>query len=693
MTTRLATAAPGAVVPSRDHRLEIQGLRALAALLVVVYHLWPGRVPGGYVGVDIFFVISGFLITSHLLREIDRDGRISFAQFWARRARRLLPAALSVIAVSGVATWLWVPQQYWSQFYREMIASAAYVENWLLAGDSVDYLAQENIASPVQHYWTLSVEEQFYVFWPLLVALGLWLAVRLGRDRRHMIAAVLGVVVAASLVHSLYLVAQGVPQAYFATTTRAWEFGAGALLAFAPGVLNRLSDVARSVVSWGALAFMVGAGLFFDHATPVPGLPIVALVLAVVLFIAAGSPGSVLSPMPLLRRRSVQWTGDVSYALYLWHWPLIVLMPFVRGRENGPYALVGILVLTFVLSGLSTRLIEDPVRTSTFLRRRRPRLTYGLTVAAMAAVIVPSLMAISSSEQALERDQQIAETIASEAPKCFGAASHDPEKPCENPELDRLQIPEPRSANGDRPPEGWCSQRPVGEPIKPCTGGDWTDPDTLKVAIVGDSHARMMSSVLREWADEGKVAWDGYFQSGCVWTTAEPWRVRYVDECVDFKQQMATIMADDADRYDLVITTARADRIPGDAQERTDGLLEAWSSATDRGVPVVALSDVPLQERNEVNACLEQTTQERQSDCALDRAATLVEPDPFLAAAEAGERTHGIDLHDVLCDERKCPAVIGGVTVYADSNHLTDTFVRTMAPIVWRELKRTGLTG
>ncbi|MCL3839148.1 acyltransferase family protein [Aeromicrobium duanguangcaii] len=693
MTTRLATSPPGAVTPSRDHRLEIQGLRALAALLVVIYHLWPGRLPGGYVGVDIFFVISGFLITSHLLREIDRDGRISFAQFWARRARRLLPAALSVIAVSGVATWLWVPQQYWSQFFREMIASAVYVENWLLADDSVDYLAQENIASPVQHYWTLSVEEQFYLVWPLLVTLGLWLAVRFGRDRRPMIAAVLAVVVAASLAHSLYLVAQGVPQAYFAATTRAWEFGAGALLAFSPGLLKRLPDVARSLVSWGALAFMVAAGLLFDEATPVPGLPIVALVAAVVLLIAAGSPGSALSPMPLLRRRSVQWTGDVSYALYLWHWPLIVLLPFVRGRENGPFALVGILVLTFVLAGLSTRLIEDPVRTSTFLKHARPRLTYGLTALAMTAVIVPSLMAIKSSERALQRDQEIAESIAEQAPACFGAASHDPEKPCGNPELDRLQIPDPRSANGDRPPEGWCSQRPVGEAIKPCSGGDWADPDTLKVAIVGDSHARMMSSVLREWADDGKVAWDGYFQSGCVWTTAAPWRIKYVDECVDFKQQMSVIMAEKADQYDLVITTARADRLPGDADARTAGLLEAWSAATDRGVPVVALSDIPLQTRNEVNACLEQTAQDRQADCALDRSKTLVEPDPFVTAAKAGDRTHAIDLRDVLCDERKCPAVIGGVTVYADSNHLTDTFVRTMAPIVWRELARAGLTG
>src|SRR5690606_37022023 len=156
--------------PPRDRfRAEISALRACAVLLVVLYHLWPGRLPGGYIGVDVFFVISGFLITGHLLRETAETGRIDLARFWARRARRLLPAAYLVLACSALAVWLWMPLVTWRQNFTETIASALYVQNWALAADSVDYLAAEAEPTAVQHYWTLSIEEQFYLVWPLLV--------------------------------------------------------------------------------------------------------------------------------------------------------------------------------------------------------------------------------------------------------------------------------------------------------------------------------------------------------------------------------------------------------------------------------------------------------------------------------------------------------------------------------------------
>ncbi len=223
-------------------RREIQGLRAVAVLLVVLFHLWPGRVPGGYIGVDVFFVISGFLITSLLLREVDRSGSVSLGQFWARRLRRLLPASYLVLAVSAVGTLLFVPRLVWEQFFGEILGAGLYVENWVLAVNSVDYLAAENAPSPAQHYWTLSAEEQFYLVWPLLVLLGIWLARRATRRSgvpavpRRAVFAVLAVGVVASLAYSLWVSATNPAWAYFVTPARAWEFGAGALLAFAPPV-------------------------------------------------------------------------------------------------------------------------------------------------------------------------------------------------------------------------------------------------------------------------------------------------------------------------------------------------------------------------------------------------------------------------------------------------------------------------
>ena len=199
-------------------------------LLVVGFHLWPVRIPGGYVGVDVFFVISGFLITSHLMREVERDGRISFGRFWARRARRLLPAAYTVLAAAAVATYLWLPRVAWEQSFREIIASSLYVQNWQLAADAVNYLAADNAPSPVQHYWTLSVEEQFYLVWPVLIVLTIVVAARARWERSVALAVSLSVVTASSFVYSLWMTGHNPSAAYFVTPTRAWQFGAGALL-------------------------------------------------------------------------------------------------------------------------------------------------------------------------------------------------------------------------------------------------------------------------------------------------------------------------------------------------------------------------------------------------------------------------------------------------------------------------------
>src|SRR3954469_2172017 len=226
-------------------RPEIQGLRAVAVAVVVVCHFWPAALPGGFVGVDVFFVISGFLITSHLLREVAATGRVSLAAFWARRARRILPAALLVLAVCALATLALVPDVHRSQFFAEIRASAFYVQNWQLAHSAVDYFARGDGPSPVQHFWSLSAEEQFYLVWPVLILIA-------AAIHRRAIAIVLGAVTIASLVYSISKTASDPAAAYFITPTRAWEFGFGGLLA----MLRPTTVIApaRAVVTWAGLA-------------------------------------------------------------------------------------------------------------------------------------------------------------------------------------------------------------------------------------------------------------------------------------------------------------------------------------------------------------------------------------------------------------------------------------------------------
>src|SRR4051812_10156050 len=214
----------------RAFRPEVQALRAVAVAAVVLYHLWPHAVPGGFVGVDVFFVISGFLITQQLAEESLTTGGVSLTRFWARRVRRILPAAFTVLAASiGIALWL-MPQEMWQSNLDEIRAAALYGENWLLGTNAVDYLAAENTPSLVQHYWSLSVEEQFYLVWPLLVLLAATAARRARLKASAVLGLTLGVAFLVSLVVSVVWTRADPPMAFFATPTRAWEFAAGGLV-------------------------------------------------------------------------------------------------------------------------------------------------------------------------------------------------------------------------------------------------------------------------------------------------------------------------------------------------------------------------------------------------------------------------------------------------------------------------------
>ena len=218
-------------------RPEIQALRAIAALAVVLFHLWPATVTGGYVGVDVFFAISGYLITSLLLRELHDHGRVDLPEFWARRARRLLPAAMTVLVASALATVLVVPQPIWPVTMTQIAAAAVYALNWVLAASAVDYFAADRAATSVQHYWSLSVEEQFYVAWPLLFT-GLFAAARaFGARRRQAVFMAVAAVMVASLTAALWIARTNTNRAYYGTDTRAYQLLAGALIALAPGVV------------------------------------------------------------------------------------------------------------------------------------------------------------------------------------------------------------------------------------------------------------------------------------------------------------------------------------------------------------------------------------------------------------------------------------------------------------------------
>ena len=337
--------------PTHRFRPEIEGLRAVAAILVAVYHVFLGRVSGG---VDVFFVVAGFLITTSLLGHVERVGRPQVGRFVGRLASRLLPVAVVVLVAISAATLLWMPITRLAATFDEVVASALYYENWLLAAKAVDYLARDDGTSPLQHFWALSIQGQFYLVWLALFGLAVLLADR-ARIRRS-IGAALALVFVGSLFVSVALTDRNQPLAYFHTGARMWEFAAGGLLALAIARLPRAWGRLSLVGGWVGLAMIVSCGVLIPVSTSFPGWIALWPVVGALLVIAAGDSRHRWASSRLLGSRPFVFVGGVAYALYLWHWPILIFYRLQRGGDGpvGIRAGLAILAVSFVLAVVTT---------------------------------------------------------------------------------------------------------------------------------------------------------------------------------------------------------------------------------------------------------------------------------------------------------------------------------------------------
>lgn len=701
-------------------RYDIQGLRAVAVLAVVVDHAtgWPG---GGFIGVDVFFVISGFLITGLMLNEHERSGRISLLAFYRRRVKRLMPAALTTLVVTSLVGYFVFFEDRWRTSVVDAVWAALFAANWRFLRQQTDYFASAGPVSPFQHFWSLSVEEQFYFVWPLLliVLLGAFGArATLALDRpldRRLAAAGIAVLGAASFWYALGQSSDDPVAAYFSTPARMWELSAGALLALGRPLLREIPDGLRPALAWAGLG-VIGYGIATIDGTSGFPAPIAAIpVVGAMLVLAAGTTadGEQLPFVPLLTNPLSRYIGDVSYSLYLWHFPVIVLADAWYGHGQGPYWVV-VLVSMTVLSLLSYHYIETPFRTSPYFepfeshRQRdvavrawrskwaRPFGNLGMGVAAMTILIVVAgqLQSTTSSTvtttssgfgqggqngtggkggkggkggqggsaQAMPANA----AITSELAAALQATGSWPEL---NPPLDDPT----RDGAGDF--DACLAMTPTSSG---CVGGTTGKP---VIAVVGDSTAvNFLTTVTAALGSRYEIR--GFTKLSCAFAVESKDPRAQDADCPGFLQQTAGVLAQIKPVMTIVMENY-ADVVFDAKTSDYQSQLTDWGNGTKAIEKLLLPTTQSLvfasapPEGPSISDCATRTG--GPSDCVYQP--QFFYPDvKRVVEQEMGGRTHFVDVQPWFCVDDNCPAFADGTLLKEDQVHATIAWAKKLGP-------------
>ena len=365
-----------------EFRKDLQGLRAIAVLFVLFFHAGAPGFNGGFIGVDIFFVLSGFLITGNLLREVISTGTVSLKNFYAKRIRRLLPASLLVLFFTLLTCFLFLPPVLIPNFVGDITSAVLYVSNMSFATQATDYFASGSTPSPVLHFWSLGVEEQFYIFWPMVVLL----LTKSKLHARHSVRVFASVTFIISLSFAVWLLPRSQPWAFFSLPTRAWELALGAIFATIVSHVPKIDKKLINIVGFIGLLLVIFSGFFIRTANQFPGLlALVPTVGAGLIIISGAHKGKTLTS-DLLSVAPMQYIGRISYSLYLWHWPIFVIPAIIVGHSLSWPIRIFLFLFTFIAASLSEKFIEKPFKAG-FLTYLIPRRTFHIMLISMVLII------------------------------------------------------------------------------------------------------------------------------------------------------------------------------------------------------------------------------------------------------------------------------------------------------------------
>ena len=667
-------------------RGDIEGLRAIAVIGVVLFHAHFPHFGGGFVGVDVFYVLSGFLITGLIVNEIEKTGRLSLSQFWGRRMRRLLPAAALVLVVTVCGSYVALDPLSLGQAAHDAAAAAGYIANWWFAHQAVDYLAADNPPSPVLHYWSLSVEEQFYVIWPLLFAGVTAFATRrrvLPFLRRQLGAVVL-IVGTLSFLWSWWLTYRSQPYAFFSTPSRAWQLAIGAGIALSIPFWQRQTTAIRLSLGLGGLAAVAFAFISLSDAsgaTAYPGLIALIPTLGAAAVVASGVSGG--KPTIVHRSLSVRplrFIGRLSYSWYLWHWPVLILAEAYIGHTISLTQRVVCAVIALALAWVTYRFVEDPIRRAAPLARSAWKsITVG--AAASVAVIITSFVVPSFAGQTGEVAQPPAGGVTLPNPLVSSTVPAG------------TYVIGPRQARADKPIiyDNGCQALAFAGPEQlPCEFGDLSA--TKTVLLFGDSHAAQWFPALDAAAKKQHYKLLSWTRSGCPWFPIDLLNMRTktaYPACRTWQKMIATRIANNPPDVVVLASIEHDYRVRGSGGwmsiEQSQPTVTAEIAKTlptfvKSGAHIVVMHDTPHMSVD-VPRCVARNLYHPEK-CAMprDKGFAFGGIDAATAAKVSGVSV--LDLTPALCGPapQPCDVVRQGMVLYRDSNHITATYSRLLAP-------------
>lgn len=635
---------------SEHFQAEIQGLRAVAVGLVIAYHAGLSGVQGGYVGVDVFFVISGYLITALLLREIERNSSISLSGFYARRIRRLVPAALVVLLTTLLVGWFVYGPLDLKQAASSAFATALYVSNLWFIHLSTDYLAKDVGADPLLHTWTLGVEEQFYLVWPLILLAALCIGSRSNFERRLLIA--FGTLAATSFALCVWLTASNQPWAFFGSPTRAWEFACGGALAlyFSKGTKPR-SGVCVTA-GWCGAGLVVAAVMALDRKSAFPGFAAAVPVAGTLLLLVAAQAQKASALNRWLAAPPLVLVGDLSYSLYLWHWPVFALLR-TADEETSAAGRVSALALVFILSWLTWRLVENPFRYRWLHGQNHLRIvTIGLLVALGSASVAFTTWAVA--RQALSEPEQRALLAATDdVPRAYRDGCH----------VDQFSVD-----------------------VRACAYGA-ADSKTI-VVVFGDSHAAHWIPALDIVATQRGWRLIPFTKSGCPSIDFVPHSKllnRSYVECAEWRRNVLQRIGELRPQLTILSNSSLHFENSGESKEEWERRIRVvLDSLVDVSQEVFLIRDVPrLSESGpECLSRMRWKDADASEVCGVLRSG-IGEAEPVYVAEKAATVGYGnartIDLNDRICLTEACQISVGGLVKYKDDHHLSATYSQSLA--------------